>query len=74
MVIEVLNVKKRNGRVLEPLNIEKIHEMVEYATEDITGVSSSQVEMNSGLQFFDGITTKEIQQILIRSASDSKYR
>ena len=32
--------------VSEPLNIEKIHEMVEYACEDISGVSSSQVEMN----------------------------
>ena len=32
---EILNVKKRNGRGSEPLNIEKIHEMVEYACEDI---------------------------------------
>jgi ribonucleoside-diphosphate reductase alpha chain len=70
MVNEVLNVKKRNGRGLEPLNIEKIHEMVEYACEDITQVSSSQVEMSSGLQFYDGISTDEIQQILIKSASD----
>ena len=65
-----LNVKKRNGRGLEALNIDKIHEMVEYACEDISGVSSSQVEMNSGLQFYDGITTDEIQKILIKSASD----
>ena len=65
-----INVKKRNGRGTEPLNIEKIHEMVEYACEDIKGVSSSSVEMNSGLQFYDGITTDEIQQILIKSASD----
>ena len=62
--------KKRNGRGTEPLNIEKIHEMVEYACEDISGVSSSQVEMSSGLQFYDGMTTDEIQQILIKSASD----
>jgi len=48
---ENINVVKRKGRGKEPLNIEKIHEMVEYATEDISGVSSSQVEMNSGLQF-----------------------
>ena len=65
-----INVKKRNGRGTEPLNIEKIHEMVEYACEDIKGVSSSSVEMNSGLQFYDGISTDEIQQILIKSASD----
>jgi ribonucleoside-diphosphate reductase alpha chain len=43
---------------------------MEYACEDISGVSASQVEMNSGLQFYDGITTDEIQQILIKSASD----
>ena len=65
-----IEVKKRNGRGTEILNIDKIHEMVEYACEDISGVSSSQVEMNSGLQFYDGITTDEIQKILIKSASD----
>ena len=70
MVNENISVVKRNGRGKEALNIEKIHEMVEYATEDITGVSSSQVEMNSGLQFYDGISTNEIQQILIKSAND----
>ena len=70
MVDEAIKVVKRNGRGSEPLNIDKIHEMVEYACEDIAGVSSSQVEMNSGLQFYDGITTDEIQQILIKSASD----
>ena len=44
--------------------------MVEYACEDISGVSASQIEMNSDLQFYNGITTEEIQQILIKSASD----
>ena len=67
---ETIQVNKRNNRGKEPLNIEKIHEMVEYACEDIKGVSASQVEMNSGLQFYDGISTDEIQQILIKSASD----
>ena len=67
---ESINVKKRKDRGTEPLNIEKIHEMVEYACEDITGVSSSQVEMKSGLQFYDGITTDDIQQILVKSAAD----
>src|SRR6056300_1287637 len=63
-------VVKRNGRGKEELNIEKIHEMVEYACEGVSGVSSSQVEMNSGLQFYDGISTNDIQQILIKSAAD----
>jgi ribonucleoside-diphosphate reductase alpha chain len=67
---QVINVIKRGERGKEPLNIEKIHEMVEYACEDITGVSSSQIEMNSGLQFYDGMSTDEIQQILIKSAAD----
>jgi ribonucleoside-diphosphate reductase alpha chain len=67
---EIINVIKRGARGKEPLNIEKIHEMVEYACEDITGVSSSQIEMNSGLQFYDGMSTDEIQQILIKSAAD----
>tara|TARA_B110000285_G_scaffold35418_1_gene38025 strand:+ start:1556 stop:3874 length:2319 start_codon:yes stop_codon:yes gene_type:complete len=70
MVAENIKVQKRNGRGTESLNIDKIHEMVEYACDDITGVSSSQIEMSSGLQFYDGISTDEIQQILIKSASD----
>ena len=65
-----INVKKRNGRGLEPLDIQKIHSMVKYACEDLAGVSESQVEMSSGLQFYDGMSTDDIQQILIKSASD----
>ena len=67
---KIINVVKRGVRGNEPLNIEKIHEMVEYACEDISGVSASQVEMSSGLQFYDGISTDDIQQILIKSAAD----
>ena len=67
---DIINVIKRNSRGKEILNIDKIHDMVEYACEDVKGVSSSQVEMNSGLQFYDGISTDEIQQILIKSAAD----
>jgi len=67
---QIINVIKRGTRGKEPLNIEKIHDMVEYAVEDIKGVSSSQVEMTSGLQFYDGMTTDEIQQILVKSAAD----
>ena len=62
-------VVKRNG-ALEPLNLDKLHVMVEAACEGLAGVSASQVEMQSGIQFYDGITTNEIQEILIRSASD----
>ena len=65
-----IKVKKRNGRGTESLNLEKMHVMVEQACEGLAGVSASQVEINSGIQFYDGITTAEIQEILIRSASD----
>ena len=62
-------VKKRDGRI-EPLDLDKMHLMVEEATKGVAGVSASQVEMTSGIQFYDGITTEEIQEILIKSASD----
>jgi ribonucleoside-diphosphate reductase alpha chain len=62
-------VKKRDGRI-EPLALDKMHLMVEEACKGLAGVSASQVEMTSGIQFYDGITTAEIQEILIRSASD----
>jgi len=62
-------VKKRSGSI-EPLDLNKIHKMVEEACKDLAGVSASQVEINSGVQFFDGIKTSEVQEILIKSASD----
>ena len=67
---EQIFVKKRNGRGTEPLDLNKIHVMVEEACKDLAGVSSSQVEMNAELSFYDGITTADIQETLIRSASD----
>ena len=70
MSTATLNVKKRNGRGVEPLQLDKIHTMVEEACKGLAGVSASQVEIQSGIQFYDGITTGEIQEILIRSASD----
>ena len=60
----------KRDKSIEPLNLEKIHVMVELACKGLAGVSASQVEINSGIQFYDGIRTKEIQEILIRSASD----
>ena len=62
-------VKKRDGSI-EPLNLEKMHIMCEEACKNLAGVSASQVEIQSGIQFYDGISTAEIQEILIRSASD----
>ena len=64
-----MNVIKRDGTAT-PLNLDKVHKMVEYACEGLAGVSESQVEINSNIQFFDGIRTQDIQDILIRSAND----
>ena len=60
---------KRNGSK-EHLNIDKIHFVVQEACEGLAGVSSSQIEMNANLQFYDNMSTGEIQEILIRSAND----
>ena len=70
MITEDIKVKKRNGRGLETMDLEKIHVMVEEACEGLSGVSASQVEIQSQLSFYDGITTADIQETLIRSASD----
>ena len=64
-----IQVQKRDGR-LEPLDINKIHFVVEEACEGLSGVSSSQIEMNANIQFYDGMTTKDIQNVLVRSAND----
>ena len=64
-----IKITKRDGR-LEPLDIDKIHFVVEEACEGLAGVSSSQIEINANIQFYDGMTTKEVQQILVRSAND----
>src|SRR6056300_788140 len=60
---------KRDG-TRENLNIDKIHKVVEFACEGLAGVSSSQIEMNANIQFYDGMSTSEIQEILVRSAND----
>ena len=70
MITAEIQVKKRNGRGMETLDLNKIHVMVEEACQGLSGVSASQVEINSSLSFYDGITTADIQETLIRSASD----
>lgn len=62
-------VTKRDGRK-EPLNLEKLHRVVFWATEGITGVSASEVEIKSHIQFYNGIKTTDIQETLIKSAAD----
>ena len=64
-----IKVHKRDGTI-EGMNLDKIHLMVEHACKDLAGVSESAIEMNANLQLFDGISTADIQEILIRSAND----
>ena len=64
-----LNIVKRNGdKVL--LDVEKIHKVVNFACEGLAGVSSSLIQMNAGIQFAEGMTTSQIQDLLVRSAND----
>jgi ribonucleoside-diphosphate reductase alpha chain len=64
-----MQVTKHSGE-LEEYDVEKIHKVVEWATDDINGVSLSDIEMNMNLSLRDKIKTSEIHQILIKSASD----
>ena len=64
-----IQVTKRDGK-REPLDIEKLHKVVWWACENITGVSASQVEISSNVQFYEGISTTDIQETLIKSAAD----
>ena len=64
-----IKVIKRDG-IPEPLDLEKMHKVVMFACEGIAGVSASEVELKSHIQFFDGITSVEIQETLIKAAAD----
>ena len=64
-----IQVQKRDGS-REPLDLEKLHKVVFWATQGITGVSASEVEIKSHLQFYTGIPTSNIQETLIKSAAD----
>jgi ribonucleoside-diphosphate reductase alpha chain len=62
-------VTKRDGRK-EKLDLEKLHKVVFWATEGITGVSSSELEIKGQIQFYNGISSSDIQETLIRAAAD----
>ncbi len=68
-MIKMIQVTKRNGKK-EPLDIEKLHKVVFHACECITGVSPSEVEIKSQIQFYNGIKTDDIQETLIKAAAD----
>ena len=64
-----IQVTKREGH-REVLDLEKLHKVVFWATQGITGVSASEVEIKSHIQFYTGIKTSDIQETLIKSAAD----
>ncbi|MCO4320864.1 class 1a ribonucleoside-diphosphate reductase subunit alpha [Aliidiomarina quisquiliarum] len=64
-----IQVTKRNGR-REALDLDKIHRVVGWAAEGLNNVSVSQVEINSQIQFYDGMRTDIIHETLIKSAAD----
>jgi ribonucleoside-diphosphate reductase alpha chain len=64
-----LLVTKRDGRT-EPFCLEKIHKVLEWATEKVSGVSISEIELKANLQLYDGIPAYDIHELLIRSAAD----
>ena len=66
---EGIQIIKRDGNK-EPLDIQKIHKVVNFACETLAGVSSSQIQMNAGIQFADGMSSREVQDLLVRSAND----
>ncbi|MGX9416026.1 class 1a ribonucleoside-diphosphate reductase subunit alpha [Vibrio sp. RC27] len=64
-----LTVTKRDGRK-ETIDLEKIHRVITWAAEDLNNVSVSQVELKAQIQFYDGITTSDIHETIIKSAAD----
>lgn len=64
-----MQVTKRDGR-REKIDLDKIHRVVTWAAQGLPNVSVSQVELRSRIQFYDGITTKDIHETLIKSAAD----
>ena len=68
-MVKQIQVVKRDGKK-EALDLEKLHKVILHACENISGVSPSQVELNSHISFFDGITSDEIQETMIKSAAD----
>ncbi|WP_029146769.1 class 1a ribonucleoside-diphosphate reductase subunit alpha [Methylophilus sp. 5] len=66
---ESMQATKRDGRK-EPINLDKIHRVIDWASQGLNNVSVSQVELRSHIQFYDGIRTDDIHETIIKSAAD----
>ncbi|MFA5233826.1 MAG: ribonucleoside-diphosphate reductase subunit alpha [Sulfurimonas sp.] len=65
----MITIIKRNGRT-ETLDITKIQKYTSAAVEGLSNVSQSELEVDAQIHFRDGITSREIQQTLIKTAVD----
>ena len=65
----MINVVKRDGSK-EPLNIDKIHKVIEWACEGLNGVSVSEVELASHIQFYNNIKSTDIHETMIKAAAE----
>ena len=64
-----INVTKRDGKQ-EPFDVNKIHKVLEWATEGINGISISEIELKANIQINDGMPTADIHELLIKSAAE----
>ena len=64
-----LRVTKRDGS-LQDLDLNRFHRVVSWACEGLSGVSASEIEIRSRVQFYDKIKTKDIHETLIKAASE----
>lgn len=67
--MESIKVVKRDG-TKEDINLDKIHQVLEWATEGLENVSISQIEIKSSIQFYDGISTDTIHETLVKTSAD----
>lgn len=67
--MENIRVTKRDGSK-ETINLDKIHQVLDWAVEGLDNVSISQIEMKSSIQFYDGITTDDIHETLVKTSAD----
>ena len=63
------NVTKRDGYT-QPFDLEKVHQVLEWATEGITGVSVSEIELKANIQLYNNIPAYDIHELLIKSAAE----
>ena len=64
-----INVTKRDGSI-QPFDLDKVHKVLEWAVEDISGVSMSEIELKANIQLFDKIPAYDIHELLIKSAAE----